>query len=676
MTFLNKRFSLLPIKKCPADFYGMAIFFISFFSIWLYFPANASATSIRLTWDKNITETVAGYRIYYKAESEKSFTLIWDGAGVIDGKQVMHTFTGLSFLPGRTYIFVVSAYNYTGCESEFSDPVFYYSPQEASVAATSETTGDSTENTSATIVPSDNTSTDDYSKDTTSTADSQSTEEIASDTNSSNSVTSAASSTHPPDQPAYISPINNNLVNATILVLETSAFSDPDTSDTHALTQWQISTDSHFESLTLDTITSEFKTLFKVPDNLLEMESRYFWRVRYFDNCGVISKWSNESLSSDAFSFSTGNDKASSDSNQVNQEISTADASSDTDGVVNDPASSVSEPTEQTTRPERDRLTVTRSVVSFNIGKKTYGSPPDSPVPLSPSYGESIECLNPLLQTSFFNDPDSDYHEKTEWQISRNQDFSTLIFNATSTSCLTGLNVPLCVLIDDAKYFWRNRYYDNTGYVSSWSSESNPDDPSFFTAVFRTFVDSNDNGLIDDREVDGSIDLNEDGIPDNQQATMHTINADVYNLRIGIETENNSHLNMLMVIDESEIELEDNMPTDIPFGLVCFNLGVEPVGASTTVTIYFSESAPDDAIWYKFDPVKGWFDFSEHAFFSEDKKSVTLELQDGGYGDTDGTANGIIVDPSGIGTGPLRNPASSIDNSSSGGGCFIKSAFL
>ena len=45
-----------------------------------------------------------------------------------------------------------------------------------------------------------------------------------------------------------------------------------------------------------------------------------------------------------------------------------------------------------------------------------------------------------------------------------------------------------------------------------------------------------------------------------------------------------------------------------------------------------------------------------------------LELKDGDYGDADGVANGIIVDPSGPGTGPAGGAAPS---SGGGGGCFI-----
>ena len=46
-------------------------------------------------------------------------------------------------------------------------------------------------------------------------------------------------------------------------------------------------------------------------------------------------------------------------------------------------------------------------------------------------------------------------------------------------------------------------------------------------------------------------------------------------------------------------------------------------------------------------PIK-WYDFSAYAKFASDRRSVTLTLTDGGPGDADGVANGVIVDPAGV----------------------------
>ena len=113
-----------------------------------------------------------------------------------------------------------------------------------------------------------------------------------------------------------------------------------------------------------------------------------------------------------------------------------------------------------------------------------------------------------------------------------------------------------------------------------------------------------------------------------------------------------------------------NKPGNMPLGLISFKLRVTNVGASTQVTIYFSQPAPSGAKWYKYDPINGWQVY-QHAVFSDDGTSVTVELKDGDeeYGDFDGTENGIIVDPSGFGLPSFPKKA----YGGEGSGCFITS---
>jgi len=90
---------------------------------------------------------------------------------------------------------------------------------------------------------------------------------------------------------------------------------------------------------------------------------------------------------------------------------------------------------------------------------------------------------------------------------------------------------------------------------------------------------------------------------------------------------------------------------------------------STSTAPFSPLFAPSDAKWYKYDPVNGWQDYSAYATFSADRESVTLKLQDGGFGDADGVANRIVVDPSGPGIAAAPAPPSG--NDGGGGGCFI-----
>jgi hypothetical protein len=111
-------------------------------------------------------------------------------------------------------------------------------------------------------------------------------------------------------------------------------------------------------------------------------------------------------------------------------------------------------------------------------------------------------------------------------------------------------------------------------------------------------------------------------------------------------------------------------------GLIGFRLNLARIGSTVDVTLHFSESLGDALRWYKYMPMTGWTDYASHVIFSGDRRSVTLSLQDGGFGDADGIANGVIVDPSGPGAGAASSVSgsSTIGGGGGGGGCFIASA--
>jgi len=74
-------------------------------------------------------------------------------------------------------------------------------------------------------------------------------------------------------------------------------------------------------------------------------------------------------------------------------------------------------------------------------------------------------------------------------------------------------------------------------------------------------------------------------------------------------------------------------------------------------------------------------DYSEHTTFNDDGRSITLEVKDGSYGDSDGLANRVIVDPGALVQATALFETSDATGSggydgggSSGGGCFIATA--
>ena len=75
---------------------------------------------------------------------------------------------------------------------------------------------------------------------------------------------------------------------------------------------------------------------------------------------------------------------------------------------------------------------------------------------------------------------------------------------------------------------------------------------------------------------------------------------------------------------------------------------------------------PQGYKWFKYSQSQGWYDYSAHVSLNGDRTQLSITLVDGGTGDDDNQQNGIIVDPSGMGTAP-----SSSGSAGGGGGCFI-----
>jgi len=112
------------------------------------------------------------------------------------------------------------------------------------------------------------------------------------------------------------------------------------------------------------------------------------------------------------------------------------------------------------------------------------------------------------------------------------------------------------------------------------------------------------------------------------------------------------------------------MPSGYEFtdGLVSYQVvGLAP-GGTATVKITFPSGIPAGSKVYKVGPAG----FQEFVGGKIQGKSVTLTITDGGAGDSDGLANGVIVDPVGV-AAPVSSGSGSIDLTSgaSGGGCSV-----
>jgi hypothetical protein len=308
----------------------------------------------------------------------------------------------------------------------------------------------------------------------------------------------------------------------------------------------------------------------------------------------------------------------------------------------------------------------------YLAGTDPTNSRPDQPILSSPIDNATIESLTPELQTEDFSDPDvGDTHAHTQWQISTESDFSSLVLDVTSDLHLEALTVPEFIVNVDDTYYWRAKFFDNRGAASEWS------DPSYsFTTIAASASDDTDsNGIPDDQENE-EVDLDGDGEPDYDQSDMKSVNTVVGDGQVGIkEGTNITSVDSIKSIDPDTISDTTNKPDEMALGLISFKVTVDNPGDDAEVAVYLSEPAPIGAKWYKYDTIHGWQDYSAHATFSADGTYVTLALKDGDYGDCDGTANRIIVDPSGLGATSTPSPPPPAPSSGGGGGgCFIATA--
>ena len=196
------------------------------------------------------------------------------------------------------------------------------------------------------------------------------------------------------------------------------------------------------------------------------------------------------------------------------------------------------------------------------------------------------------------------------------------------------------------------------------------------------------------------MDLNGDGIADNEQPeVIKCIESSDGHTTICIckVSDAITAIEAVETIDPSTVSDNTNRPSSLFFGLFSYRIRVDQSGATVIVRMYFSENISTSTSYYKYDTVNGWQDYSQHTTFDNDGRSLTVQVKDGGYGDSDGVANGVIVDPGGVaasisgvdsggtdsGDGSIEETGSDganagqtggTDAGSSPGGCFITAA--
>ena len=179
------------------------------------------------------------------------------------------------------------------------------------------------------------------------------------------------------------------------------------------------------------------------------------------------------------------------------------------------------------------------------------------------------------------------------------------------------------------------------------------------------------------------LDLDGNGQPDEAQTDI-TVAPDGNGRYFGLIVPPEMTTEYLEWIDAALVPDTTNRPDRFPLGLVRFRVLTSAPGETIQLTIYCSEAIPEGVFWFTHDPVNGWQDYSEGAVVGQDRRSVTLTLQDGGFGDADGEVNGVIEGVFGPALFDQDDGNDDDDNGNDGnqtgdgkhhgGGCFLETA--
>jgi len=302
------------------------------------------------------------------------------------------------------------------------------------------------------------------------------------------------------------------------------------------------------------------------------------------------------------------------------------------------------------------------NIDEFNAGTRPDNKSPDKPEITSPLNGQTnLSITNTTLTASNYYDFEQDEHKSTKWQISEISFNSclqsdpdcmdlTLVLDIESNNKLSSLIIPEFVLSYDTVYFVRLKYIDFFNQSSSWSDEY-----TFKTSSKITQIDNNNNGILDNQEIDEEMlknqDINNDQIPDFDQIdnNFKCIKSFKSDTVFGVEGLTNVvNIETIRTYDSDEIEYSEDKPEIIPFGLLGYKLKLEFPGQEIKLKIFLSSPAPEGSLWYKYDKVNGWQDYSDYTEISNDRLSILITLIDGLVGDSDESKNAFIIDPGGL----------------------------
>jgi hypothetical protein len=174
---------------------------------------------------------------------------------------------------------------------------------------------------------------------------------------------------------------------------------------------------------------------------------------------------------------------------------------------------------------------------------------------------------------------------------------------------------------------------------------TSPVDPDGAILGFELMVKDDDELLASEEVTIAIVDNTLEGFPDDVLPFISATGE-----YVGIQMLSEGNLTQLKVIDPDTIPDFLKKPKDLTYGLFALQIKTKP-GATEKIVFYVANPFMNKSGWIKYSASQGWIDFSADASYNESGDRVVLTITDGGKGDDDGVANGvIIIDPSGPGT--------------------------
>lgn len=262
-----------------------------------------------------------------------------------------------------------------------------------------------------------------------------------------------------------------------------------------------------------------------------------------------------------------------------------------------------------------------------------------------PQAGDTGVRLEPELRASAYVDPHgASAHIRTQWRIEATADGRLIMDMTCPAPHLTVLRLPGFVFDPSSGYRLWVRHINGSDQSSPWSVPiecSTAADPN----------DLNGNRIPDSQELERFIDLNGDGVDDRQQSRqMQSIRTYDGTSAIGVGIDpgtDGAEMVAAANINPSNLPEPFFMPDEMAFGLLRYKIRLQQTGQAVQVTLYWSDPVDPGGTWLRYDSISGWEDITHLINIHPDGTRITRTVVDGGTGDSDGVANGIIIDQCG-----------------------------